>query len=377
MDLGLALLAIAVVAGALGAFGARFRRVGTTLRDLATGAFVGGLLVVVAGLAMTLAGILDRLGVLHLAFLTLVAGVPVALVLIAGAHFLDAEFRTPIRAGLLVAGAAGLGLIGLWSAQIEPTRLKVDEHGLGVSGVDQPIVIGVLADLHIDRVGEYERDAVAEVLAAEPDLVVMPGDLIDVDADELDRVTPEVIGLLRRLTAAVDLVVITPGHTDDFEALETIAESSGAVLLSDQVLDTRVASQPVSIAGLTHPFTIPEDDAPGRELTALAQLAGQYDEDELVVVVSHSPDPVLEFDEQLPVDLLIAGHTHGGQVQLPGIGPLFTGSEVPRVVAAGGLHLVNTHPVYVSTGVGMLRGQAPQVRFRSRPSVGVLTLVPS
>lgn len=59
---------------------------------------------------------------------------------------------------------------------------------------------------------------------------------------------------------------------------------------------------------------------------------------------------------------------------MPGFGPLMTLSEVPRGVARGGPHEMDGNPLYVSTGVGMERRQAPQVRLFSRPSVGVLEL---
>lgn len=59
---------------------------------------------------------------------------------------------------------------------------------------------------------------------------------------------------------------------------------------------------------------------------------------------------------------------------MPGFGPLVTLSRVPRHVAAGGLHTVADTPIYVGTGVGLERGQAPQVRLFSRPSVGIVTL---
>ena len=61
-------------------------------------------------------------------------------------------------------------------------------------------------------------------------------------------------------------------------------------------------------------------------------------------------------------------------MQLPFIGPPITMSEVPRDVAAGGLHELDGVPLYLSNGVGMERATAPQVRFGDRPSVGVVTL---
>ena len=87
--------------------------------------------------------------------------------------------------------------------------------------------------------------------------------------------------------------------------------------------------------------------------------------------MSHRPDTVLELPPDSRVDLTVAGHTHGGQIVLPGFGPLVTLSDVPRSVARGGLHTVDGNRIYVSPGVGLQRGQAPQVRlFSPPPSVG-------
>ena len=74
------------------------------------------------------------------------------------------------------------------------------------------------------------------------------------------------------------------------------------------------------------------------------------------------------------IDLIVTGHTHGGQVQIPGYGPLWNVTELPREVAGGGLHEVRGVPLYVSTGVGVQRADAPQVRFGVRPSVGVIDI---
>ena len=92
------------------------------------------------------------------------------------------------------------------------------------------------------------------------------------------------------------------------------------------------------------------------------------------ILLAHKPDAI-ELLEGRSVDLLVSGHTHGGQVSLPFVGPPLTLSDVPRHVAAGGLHELDGTAVYVSTGVGRERDNAPQLRFGVRPSIGIIDLV--
>ena len=92
------------------------------------------------------------------------------------------------------------------------------------------------------------------------------------------------------------------------------------------------------------------------------------------ILLSHRPDVALLLPSDSGVDLTVSGHTHGGQVALPVIGPLVTFSWVPRSVAAGGLHDVDGNELFVSSGVGMVRLDAPQIRFGTRPAVGLVIL---
>jgi predicted MPP superfamily phosphohydrolase len=378
VDLTLILRGCAVVAGLLGGFGAKFRTSGTRLADLGVGIVVALLFVIVALVVMVLAIGLDVFGAVHLAYLVLVIGIPIASAIIVVPHLLDREFRTPFMAWLLLFLSLGLVGVGLWGSFVEPTRLKVDEQALNVS-TDELLIVGVLADVHGRSVGDYEREAVDRLLAAEPDIVVIPGDLYQIPDEDLDATIPEFVGLVREIRRAVDTVVLVNGHTDHIDVLEDIAESTGALLLDDQIAELNVNGQNLAIVGLTTPLDDEDSDKDESavDVTVLETLEASYDEEDLVLVVSHKPDPVLDLPEDAPVDLFIAGHTHGGQVSLPWVGPPMTFSELPQTVAAGGLHLVDGFPVYVSTGVGIERGQAPQFRFRVRPSIGVIMLVPS
>ncbi len=79
----------------------------------------------------------------------------------------------------------------------------------------------------------------------------------------------------------------------------------------------------------------------------------------------------------VPADLLIAGHTHGGQVRLPLIGAIMTLSRIPRRWAAGLTDLPGGGRLLVSRGTGMERANAPRLRFLCRPELVVIDLTPA
>ena len=91
------------------------------------------------------------------------------------------------------------------------------------------------------------------------------------------------------------------------------------------------------------------------------------------LVLGHAPNFALG---KVAADLLVTGHTHGGQVQLPWIGPLMTLSRVPRAWGAGLTELPGGGTLLVSRGIGMERGPAPPIRFLCRPELVVIDLVP-
>jgi hypothetical protein len=99
------------------------------------------------------------------------------------------------------------------------------------------------------------------------------------------------------------------------------------------------------------------------------------------IVFGHAPDFALG---QVEGELLVAGHTHGGQVRLPWLGPIMTRSSVQRSWAAGVTDLgpMETGPpgtrttLIVSRGIGMERAAAPRLRFLCRPQIVIVELVP-
>jgi predicted MPP superfamily phosphohydrolase len=153
--------------------------------------------------------------------------------------------------------------------------------------------------------------------------------------------------------------------------LRDLAEAAGAHLVLDEVVEIEVRGQRVAIGGLAV-----GDKGPWRA-RAIAELDSRNQSDTLTILLAHRPDVINDMDDDQHVDLIVAGHTHGGQVVLPFLGPLVYYPEIPRSVTVGGLHEIDGRPIYVSTGAGVRSNTAPQVRFGSRPSIGFIDVVPA
>lgn len=268
--------------------------------------------------------------------------------------------RQPLAASVAAALALGLAGVAVYAFQFEPTNLEITRHTLRSPKLTQPLRVLVLADYQTDAFGDYERRVWDTALGEDADVVLLPGDYIQIgDPAERDRVRRETRAYLERIGfGARRGVFAVPGDVE-------WGDPDWAELFRGLPVTTFDATRTIELAGLTLTALAPEDSR-DRTLTVAPSPLFQ-------VVFGHAPDFALN---GLDADLLIAGHTHGGQVRLPGIGPLLTLSAVPRSWAAGLTDLGDGRTLVVSRGIGMERGWAPRLRFLCRPQLVVLDLVP-
>ncbi|MFN8041631.1 MAG: metallophosphoesterase [Acidimicrobiales bacterium] len=366
--------------------------------DLVVGTVAGGGLVLALVLvAQPLIG-LDVWGVAHVAYRLAVVGLPVGALVVLAVVVGD---RRDARRRAGAAGAEGsrpsaprdgtgrassvtgpavavlalgvlVGPVGWWASTVAPDRLEVQEPTVALVGRAgrEPLRIGVLADLQTRSVGPHEQEAVDRLLAARPDLILVPGDVYQGDPGSLPDQLGALHSLLGRLHAPGGVYVVQ-GDFDPPGQLAQIFAGTDARLLRDEVVHLDVRDRRVTLAGLDLDVWTPSAAA------ALAGLDADRGGDDIRIVVAHRPDAVLRLPVPTRVDLVVAGHTHGGQISLPVLGPPLTLSAVPRPVAAGGLHEVDGRRIFVSKGVGMERGQAPPVRLGVTPDIGIITLASS
>jgi uncharacterized protein len=318
------------------------------------------------GIVLVWLGVTVPFGVAHVLWLDLVVAVPLAALLL-----LALSRR---RSGRLVrAGAVAallLAPVGAYASFVEPERLVLERAELELDPRregERPLRIGVLADLQCEEVGEHEREAVDRLMAERPDVILLAGDYHQGAGHKLGEELPALRALMRRLDAPGGVFAVQ-GDVESVAEARQVMAGTGVQVLVNEVARVRVGDRRVSIAGLPLAYW---SRRAGRTLAELEQRGGDGD---VRIVLAHRPDTVLRLVPDTRVDLTVAGHTHGGQIQLPLVGPLTVSSGVPRRVGAGGLHELDGRRIYVSRGVGAERGQAPRLRFGAVPEVALLTL---
>jgi predicted MPP superfamily phosphohydrolase len=204
-------------------------------------------------------------------------------------------------------------------------------------------------------------------MAERPDIILMPGDYFQGNGQEWPVFLPAFRQVLNELDAPGG-VFLVQGDCESFPRLYELAEGTRAQVLVNQVVRTRVRDRDVTIGGIELSYKTPEA---GKVIRELEQTPGA---DDIRILLAHRPDPLLKLEPQSRIDLIVAGHTHGGQIVLPLLGPPVTATSVPQAIARGGLHTLHDNRIYISRGVGHERGQAPRIRFLCPPEISLLTL---
>jgi predicted MPP superfamily phosphohydrolase len=282
-----------------------------------------------------------------------------------------------VHSALLLAAGLLLGL-AVWVALIAPRRLRVIELEVPIPGL-HPVFdgyrIGVLSDLHQAALPglSHTRRAVREIQRREPDLIALLGDY-GVSFESSARVSRWLYpGQLRTLTPvlrglrAPDGVVGLIGNHDYYYDGSAVAEwlrTAGVRVLRNAHVTLTRRGACLTIGGV--------DDALESVSDIDEAFAGSPPEAPKILL-AHNPDSVLTPGRIRPA-LVLAGHTHGGQVSLPFYGPPIQFARIASRERAQGWIPNDYAPLFVSAGVGSqipLRfGVTPDcviVRLRARP----------
>jgi len=269
------------------------------------------------------------------------------------------------RRRLLTAGLAGAGGLILGDSLLwEPYHFMVEEIELSLPKVPpgRELRLVQLSDLHIGQFSSYHQRIAEQTMALRPEIILLTGDYL-----EQQRNLGEVREFLELLEAPYGIYAVQ-GNWEywarlEGENLRRKFAASGITLLLNQRRDLEIRDVPLSIHGLDYPSA-------SDHLLKLRELA---DPAKVNLLLSHVP----AFEHELlgaEFDLVLAGHTHGGQIRLPLLPPLYMPRFSGNFVAGHYRVGPNATPLYITRGIGT---SVLPLRLFCRPEITLLRLTSS
>jgi uncharacterized protein len=261
-----------------------------------------------------------------------------------------------------------------YARHVEPTWLEVNQHDIPIAGLPTAFAglrIAQMTDFHCSKhvTATYLQEAVDLTHLQNPDVIVLTGDFIHKGFAHIDAMA-QVLGKLR---APLGVFAVLGNH--DFSVRNALGlrryrhlHNAVADALSSQGIDVLQNETRTLERDLQTLYLAGVEDLWSRECNpeqAFAGLAAEVPR----IVLAHNPCTIERLGSHR-CDLMLSGHTHGGQINLPRLGRVTLGRKGRQFAA--GFYQHGSSLLYVNKGIGF----GFRVRFGVRPEVAVFQLQP-
>ena len=256
----------------------------------------------------------------------------------------------------------------VWGLFIEPNRLVIHEQSIQIENWPKELGglrIALIADLHTGGwfVDENKlRLIVDRTNQLNPDLVVLLGDYMSSNTWHGRRVEPEITaGVLKDLRAPLGVYAVLGNHDWWYNGnkVRRAFEQNGIPVLEDEVAEIKWRDKSFWLVGLADLWTRPQH---------IDETIAKAPPGSTMIALTHNPDIFPRLPPSVP--LLLAAHTHGGQVNIPLLGTPIVPSRFGSKYTAGHV-FEGGHHMFVTTGIGT---SIIPIRFRVPPEIVILTL---
>lgn len=200
-----------------------------------------------------------------------------------------------------------------------------------------------ISDLHNRAFGKGQEALIKEIAEQRPQMIAITGDLIDSRRTNLSKA----MDLIHGAVEIAPVYYVTGNHELRVEKaygqLKGEMEEVGVRICDNRILTIRNEQQDViNLVGL-HAACLKND--------TLGELMTQVNHQNFTILLAHQPESIAHYS-QYPVDLVLAGHVHGGQIRLPFVGGLYAPNQGIFPKYKEGVYTMNQTQMVVSRGLG-------------------------
>ena len=212
------------------------------------------------------------------------------------------------------------------------------------------------------------KEIVAKINILKPDIVVLTGDLLDETIDLPKNYEKEIIETLSKIDTTIGKYAINGNHDYEFKNFNTIIEQSGFINLNDNYDQIyKDGNNYILLTGIStnmHGDKQLEEKLEGTT-TLLTTIPEEEKNNIYKILLTHEPD-IIDDIQSIDFDLILAGHSHNGQVRLPFIGAIVTPEYSKKYYEEH--YTIDNTELYISGGLGT---STIKFRFFNKPSINL------
>ena len=231
--------------------------------------------------------------------------------------------------------------------------------------------IAQVSDLHNAEMGKDNQKLISMLKDAEPDIIVITGDMIDSRNTNVDIA----LAFAEKAMQVAPCYYVTGNHesrVSEYYELKEKLNKLGVTVLEDEKTEFVVSGEKITLIGVNDPtFTsrLLERDEIEKLIDEKFKMLTS-EEDGFTVLLSHRPE-LFDIYVKNDVDLVFSGHAHGGQIRLPFVGGIYAPNQDFFPEYDGGLYTRDNTNMVVSRGIGNSRFP---FRVNNRPEVVLVEL---
>ena len=264
-----------------------------------------------------------------------------------------------------------LGIVGvcyLYGRLIEVDWIKIERIEVPIRGLPEEFEgfkMVHLSDLHAKKLGKRERQLPSMVNALKADAIFITGDFAD--TRDGTKIAASVIGQLESKYGKWGV----PGNWDSNQAIRA-CEDAGLKMLLTETDAIEIDGQILGLIGLRFDDAVPVLSTKAQR-GIISGLRSHLPDGIPIILLEHAPR-IIHAAQEEGIDLVLSGHTHGGQVRIP-FGPAIETPSDMGIWYSKGLHKFKDTYLYINPGIGLEPGpDYIQVRFWCRPEITEIVL---
>lgn len=230
--------------------------------------------------------------------------------------------------------------------------------------------IAQISDLHNAEMGKENEKIISKLKEAEPDIIVITGDMIDAQNTDTDIA----LNLARKAVEIAPCYYISGNHeagVNQYEQFKYDLIQLGVIVLDDDKVKIELGGESISLIGVNDP-NFKRDNLSGSADTVIGDILNSLsdEEDGFTVLLSHRPE-LFDTYVKSNIDLVFSGHAHGGQFRLPFIGGVVAPNQGFFPEYDAGIYADGDTNMVVSRGIG---NSIIPFRVNNRPEVVLVEL---